>query len=264
MTVTTTSGAASDVAAVRRPRRLRAAWLLALLGVLVVVMVLSLTIGSRSVSIDDVLAALGGATDGFDRASVAKRIPRTLLAVAAGAALAVAGAVMQGVTRNPLADPGILGVTTGASLAVVTGLAFFGLMMGLELVRGILRAVYDRPESLLVSLRANMHAVGNALFGIKERAYDIPWTQPALLLVLVCLACLAILRSHAANCHFKAWLRFARAPVLAGGVASDARFSRGTGGNFTDFTPAAFDDVPCAPNVPLWDLPRQDLLDAAP
>ena len=44
-----------------------------------------------------------------------------------GAALGLAGAVMQGVTRNPLADPGILGVTTGASLAVVTGIAFFGL-----------------------------------------------------------------------------------------------------------------------------------------
>lgn len=134
MTLTTTSGTASDVAAVRRPRRLRAAWLLALLGVLVVVVVLSLTIGSRSVSLDDVLAALGGATDGFDRASVAKRIPRTLLAVAAGAALAVAGAVMQGVTRNPLADPGILGVTTGASLAVVTGLAFFGLSAATSIV----------------------------------------------------------------------------------------------------------------------------------
>ena len=44
-----------------------------------------------------------------------------------GAALGLAGAVMQGVTRNPLADPGILGITMGASLAVVTGIAFFGL-----------------------------------------------------------------------------------------------------------------------------------------
>ncbi|MGG7610668.1 FecCD family ABC transporter permease, partial [Streptomyces sp. ZG43] len=60
-------------------------------------------------------------------AAAAKRIPRTLLAVVTGAALALSGAVMQGVTRNPLADPGILGVNTGASLAVVTGVAFFGL-----------------------------------------------------------------------------------------------------------------------------------------
>jgi iron complex transport system permease protein len=54
-------------------------------------------------------------------------VPRTLLAIIVGAALGLAGAVMQGVTRNPLADPGILGVTTGASLCVVTGIAFFGL-----------------------------------------------------------------------------------------------------------------------------------------
>jgi iron complex transport system permease protein len=118
---------ATGVAVVRRPRRLRAVWLLALLGVLVGVVLLSVTVGSRDVSLADVWAALGGATDGFDRASVAKRVPRTLLAVAAGAALAVSGAVMQGVTRNPLADPGILGVNTGASLAVVAGIAFFGL-----------------------------------------------------------------------------------------------------------------------------------------
>jgi iron complex transport system permease protein len=59
--------------------------------------------------------------------AVAKRIPRTLLAVTAGAALAVSGTVMQGVTRNPLADPGILGVNMGASLAIVVGIAFFGL-----------------------------------------------------------------------------------------------------------------------------------------
>ncbi len=50
-------------------------------------------------------------------------MPRTVLAMVVGAALGLAGAVMQGVTRNPLADPGILGVTTGASLAVVVGLA---------------------------------------------------------------------------------------------------------------------------------------------
>jgi len=118
---------AAGVAVVRRPRRLRAVWLLALVAVLVGVVLLSVTVGSRDVSLADVWAALGGATDGFDRASVAKRVPRTVLAVAVGAALAVSGAVMQGVTRNPLADPGILGVNTGASLAVVAGIAFFGL-----------------------------------------------------------------------------------------------------------------------------------------
>lgn len=105
----------------------RGAGLLAAVGALAVAVFLSVTIGSRDVGIDDVVAALGGSTEGFDRAAVATRLPRTLLAVLAGAALAVSGAVMQGVTRNPLADPGILGVNMGASLAVVTGLVFFSL-----------------------------------------------------------------------------------------------------------------------------------------
>ena len=123
----TTPERAEDAAIVRRPRRLRGVWLLVALGVLALAMFASLTIGSRDVDVSDVLAALGGGTDGFAEASVAKRIPRTLLAVVAGAALAVSGAVMQGVTRNPLADPGILGVNMGASLAVVIGISFFGL-----------------------------------------------------------------------------------------------------------------------------------------
>nr|WP_216848666.1 MULTISPECIES: iron ABC transporter permease [unclassified Rathayibacter] len=106
---------------------MRALWLLVSLLVLAAVGVLSVMIGSRDVSWSDVVAALGGSTDGFAQAAVAKRIPRTVLACVAGAALGVSGVLMQGVTRNPLADPGILGVNTGASLAVVTGIVFFGL-----------------------------------------------------------------------------------------------------------------------------------------
>ncbi|GAA4904429.1 FecCD family ABC transporter permease [Streptomonospora salina] len=118
---------APDTAGQRRPARGRALWLAVLLGVLAALVWASITIGSRDVPWADVLAALGGSTDGFDRAAVAKRIPRTLLALLAGSALAVSGAVMQGVTRNPLADPGILGVNMGASLAVAAGIAYFGL-----------------------------------------------------------------------------------------------------------------------------------------
>ncbi|MGA9870346.1 MAG: iron ABC transporter permease [Rhodococcus sp. (in: high G+C Gram-positive bacteria)] len=94
---------------------------------LVALVFLSITIGSRTVGWDDILAALGGSTEGFDQAAVATRLPRTVLAILAGAALAVSGAVLQGVTRNPLADPGILGITMGSSLAVVSGMTFFGL-----------------------------------------------------------------------------------------------------------------------------------------
>lgn len=61
-----------------------------------------------------------------------QRVPRTLLTAAVGAALAVAGAVMQALTRNPLADPGILGINAGASLAVIVAVAVTGLT-GLEI-----------------------------------------------------------------------------------------------------------------------------------
>ena len=54
------------------------------------------------------------------------RLPRTILGVLVGATLGLAGAVMQGVTRNPLADPGILGVNAGAALLVVIGISVFG------------------------------------------------------------------------------------------------------------------------------------------
>lgn len=117
----------SGVAAVRRPNRVRFLWLLAVLVLLVVLAWTSLVIGSRDVSFDDLVAALGGSTDNLSQAAVIKRIPRTVLALIVGAALGLSGAVMQGVTRNPLADPSILGVNMGASLAVVTGIAWFGL-----------------------------------------------------------------------------------------------------------------------------------------
>ncbi|MET8671844.1 iron ABC transporter permease [Streptomyces albidoflavus] len=125
--MTTLDSRRAPDAAPRRPAGVRTLWLLAALLVLAAVMVASLAYGSRDVPWADVQAAIGGADGTLGEAAAAKRIPRTLLAVVIGAALALSGAVMQGVTRNPLADPGILGVNMGASLAVVTGVAFFGL-----------------------------------------------------------------------------------------------------------------------------------------
>ncbi|PWF27251.1 FecCD family ABC transporter permease [Ancrocorticia populi] len=106
---------------------LKPLWLLVLLAVLVALAGASIAIGSRSVSWSEIVGALGGSADGLGQAAVTKRITRTALAMLLGAALGVSGAVMQGVTRNPLADPGILGVNMGASLAVVVGIAYFGL-----------------------------------------------------------------------------------------------------------------------------------------
>ena len=127
MTTTESSPEVGPALASRRASPGRAVGLLVVVAVLGALVAASVTVGSRDVAWSDVVAALGGSTEGFDRAAVAKRLPRTALAVLAGAALAVSGAVMQGVTRNPLADPGILGVNLGASLAVVTGIAYFQL-----------------------------------------------------------------------------------------------------------------------------------------
>ncbi|MEV5260508.1 iron ABC transporter permease [Streptomyces anulatus] len=116
-----------DAVTIRRPAGVRLLWVLLSVLALAAVMLASVALGSRDVPWSDVVAALGGVDDTLGRAAATKRIPRTVLAVVIGAALGLAGGVMQGVTRNPLADPGILGVNMGASLAVVTAVAFFGL-----------------------------------------------------------------------------------------------------------------------------------------
>ncbi|MEK2476368.1 iron ABC transporter permease [Streptomyces noursei] len=94
---------------------------------LLLAVVLSLAVGSRAFAPSAVLDALvHGGTD--DAAQVVRylRLPRTLIGLMVGAALAMAGTVMQGITRNPIADPGILGISQGAAAAVVTAIAFAG------------------------------------------------------------------------------------------------------------------------------------------
>jgi len=127
VTSATVIAPAPGAADLRRPVLVRTIWLLVGLVVLVVLSVLSISFGVRAVSFDDIVAALTGHTDTIAEAAIVKRIPRTVLALLVGAALALSGATMQAVTRNPIADPGILGVSNGASLAVVCGIAFFGL-----------------------------------------------------------------------------------------------------------------------------------------
>lgn len=113
--------------ALRRSRQGRVFWLLVVLLILACSCVVSVSFGTRNVGWADILAGVRGTTDTMAQAVVAVRVPRTVLAVLAGAALGLAGAVMQGITRNPLADPGILGVNAGAAMAVVMGIAWFGM-----------------------------------------------------------------------------------------------------------------------------------------
>lgn len=105
----------------------RLVWLLGFAALLCGLAMLSVTIGTRHVAWSELLAALGGVRETIGEAAVALRMPRTTLAILAGASLGLAGAIMQGITRNPLADPGLLGVNMGASLAVAVGVAWFGM-----------------------------------------------------------------------------------------------------------------------------------------
>ena len=125
--MTTEPALPRGAAHLRRPVLRRTLWLAIGVVVLLVLCVMSISFGVRAVTVDDIVAALNGHTDTIAQAAIVKRIPRTVLALLVGAALALAGATMQAVTRNPIADPGILGVSNGASLAVVLGIAFFGL-----------------------------------------------------------------------------------------------------------------------------------------
>ncbi|GAA2229457.1 iron chelate uptake ABC transporter family permease subunit [Herbiconiux moechotypicola] len=100
--------------------------------VLVIAVVLSLMVGRQALSPVEVVRALieGGTGNTVDIVR-GLRLERTLVALAVGAALGAAGALMQALTRNPLADPGLLGVNAGAAAAVVTGFTFFGITSAL-------------------------------------------------------------------------------------------------------------------------------------
>ncbi len=104
-----------------RPALGLGAGLLLAAAVLVVLVLLSLAVGTRTIPLATTWQALTAydPTNTDHLVIVELRLPRTLLGLLVGAALGLAGAVMQGVTRNPLADPGILGVNAGAALFVV-------------------------------------------------------------------------------------------------------------------------------------------------
>ncbi|MBZ4323504.1 iron chelate uptake ABC transporter family permease subunit [Streptomyces sp. SCA2-4] len=111
----------------RRRNGVRALGLLAAAGLLFVVAMASVAVGAKQVPLDQVWHGLfhytGSETDVVVRDL---RVPRTLLGILTGAALGLAGTVMQALTRNPLADPGLFGISSGAAAAVVSGISFLG------------------------------------------------------------------------------------------------------------------------------------------
>lgn len=105
----------------------RLLWLVGLAAALGASVALSLTVGSKALGLGETLATLGGAGTDETRYIVWDlRVPRTVAGLVVGAALGVSGALIQAFTRNPLADPGILGVSAGSAFFVALGVAFLG------------------------------------------------------------------------------------------------------------------------------------------
>ncbi|RKS07820.1 iron complex transport system permease protein [Nocardiopsis sp. Huas11] len=145
------------VKTIATPPRTRPARTLVMIGAGVAALagavLLSLVLGSKPTTPLEVWRVLTGDADGFTATVVESRYPRTVLGIVAGAALALSGTLMQGVTRNPLADPGLLGVNAGAAAAVVTATAVLGPTSVSATVWWAL------PGAILAGLAA--HAVGS-------------------------------------------------------------------------------------------------------
>lgn len=152
----------------------------------------SLTIGSRALSLEIIFNALSSTQDSVERSLIlSSRLPRALLAIFAGAGLGVAGLLAQSLTRNPLAEPGILGVNAGASLAIVTAVGFLGvsgftgyvafaflgalLTAALVYLIGRPRAGSSDPVRLVLSgvaIGAIFTGMGTALSLVRPQAFD--------------------------------------------------------------------------------------------
>lgn len=159
---------------------------------LVVAAVLSLLVGARSVGPETVWQALAHFDPALtDHVVIRARLERTVAGIAVGASLAAAGTAMQGMTRNPLADPGILGLNAGAAAAVVVGIyvlsishvtefmafAFVGAALGTTVVYAVSSLGRDgaTPVKLALAgaaLTAGLGSLVNALVLLDQDSLD--------------------------------------------------------------------------------------------
>lgn len=158
---------------------------------LVAIMVTSFAIGARAIPFRNVIGILSGQLTGPDATIVwDARMPRTLIGVLGGAALGLAGALIQSLTRNPLAEPGLLGVNAGAGLAVAIGVTLTGasapiplflwgvtgalISLMLVFIMGGLRGRSDPAEVVLagVALGALMGGLSSAIALLNPLTFD--------------------------------------------------------------------------------------------
>lgn len=152
------------------------------LSLLAAASVVSVLYGAESVPAGEILAGLRGAGDAAAAGIVTSRVDRTLIAVVVGACVAIAGTVLQGLTRNPIAEPGILGLNSGAALLVVIGIrlglldsvvdylwtALIGVILAGLLVHSIAATVPLRHQPMTTALAgaAIMAACSSIMVGL--------------------------------------------------------------------------------------------------
>ncbi|MBB5856261.1 FecCD family ABC transporter permease [Amycolatopsis umgeniensis] len=162
------------------PRRRRLACLVVALVVLLALLMASMMIGSTAIAPSVVWDALFHPTADIDHFAIRDyRMPRTIVGLVVGMALGVAGALIQALTRNPLADPGILGVQAGASFAVtvavgvlgvrdISGYLWFALAGALIVTLMVLTLGSTRRGSSPVVMVLAGVCVGAVLGGVRE------------------------------------------------------------------------------------------------
>jgi iron complex transport system permease protein len=190
------SGSGVDSPVVPSTRRsvaaLRGLGLLVGLGALVLIALLSVWVGTKGIPFTSTWSVLWR-PDGSEASVIIHdyRIPRTLLGLLVGMALGLSGALMQALTRNPLADPGLLGVSLGASTGVVVAIAFLGVGTALGYVwfaflgaaiasvvvylLGASGRTLATPDRLVVagaSVTAVLYAFNSAVLLLNPRAFD--------------------------------------------------------------------------------------------
>ncbi|MCO8302298.1 iron ABC transporter permease, partial [Streptomyces sp. RKCA744] len=178
MTVVSPVKAGTETASAppRRRTARRATGLVVSLGVLLAIAAASIAIGAKSIALDQVWHGLFHYT-GSDTDVVIRdvRLPRTILGLLVGVGLGLAGAVIQALTRNPLADPGLLGLNAGASAAVVSAISFLGVtsltgyvwfaFLGTAVVSVLVYALGGSRSATPVRLALAGMAVYAALYG---------------------------------------------------------------------------------------------------
>lgn len=193
-----------------RPRARRRAALVALTtGVLVALVALavvaSLALGVRSIPFADVVRALLGEGDRGVVGIVGDlRVNRTVLGLTCGAALGMAGVLVQGLTRNPVADPGILGVNAGASLAVVV---LVGLTGAVSLQLSVWAAVLGAglATAAVMVLAAGSRPGRSGRGGASDSAVHLLLCGVALAAVLSGLTHALVLLDEQVGEHYRAW-----------------------------------------------------------